>query len=375
MHTLPPLPTPRNNTAPAASLRRRLAALLLLVAVLGLHVWLLNGGPQRLGAPAQTAIPKPRGHISITLRQPPAAATAAEPAAAASPEAATAATGAVQAAPTTLAFATLATPAAPAAPAFPAAPAIPAAPGTATPTDAGADADTNNTTTTPDANLRPVPTYATRAPPPATLHYTLQRGVQVAPARLVWDTDGNHYALTLAAEGDRGSLMQGLGAVSRGSFDSAGIAPERFVNRRRGRDQRAVNFARDGGQLRFSAQTQEAALQPGMQDRVSWMLQLAAVLEANPVLAEPGIRIAMWVAGTRGAPQVWDFEVQPSAAEAGQPPGLLHLRRDAQRPHDLQVDAWLDPARHHLPWRVRLSAPPGGWASDLRLATAAETRP
>ena len=231
----------------------------------------------------------------------------------------------------------------------------------------------------PDADAPPVPTYATRAPPPATLSYTLQRGARLATARLVWDTDGSSYALTLAADrdanGDAGGPLQGLGAASRGRFDPAGLAPERFVNRRRGRDQRAINFLRGDGQVSFSAQTQAAVLQPGMQDRLSWMLQLAAVLEANPTLADPGKRVVLWVAGTRGAPQVWDFEVQTDSPEAGQPPGLVHLRRSAQRPHDLQVDAWLDPARHHLPWRVRLAAPPGDWASDLRLTTLPVNRP
>jgi hypothetical protein len=32
----------------------------------------------------------------------------------------------------------------------------------------------------------------------------------------------------------------------------------------------------------------------------------------------------------------------------------VHLHRDAHRPYDTRVDVWLDPARHHLPVRLRV---------------------
>jgi hypothetical protein len=45
----------------------------------------------------------------------------------------------------------------------------------------------------------------------------------------------------------------------------------------------------------------------------------------------------------------------------------LHLQRRAPQPYALQVDVWLDPARQHLPVRLRQSLPPGGWATEWRL--------
>ena len=50
-------------------------------------------------------------------------------------------------------------------------------------------------------------------------------------------------------------------------------------------------------------------------------------------------------------------------------PDALHLRRLPSRPYDPRVDAWLDPARHHLPVRLRFQAPGSGTEFTLRQQT------
>jgi len=52
---------------------------------------------------------------------------------------------------------------------------------------------------------------------------------------------------------------------------------------------------------------------------------------------------------------------------AGPVTDALHLRRESRRPYDMQVDVWLDPARGHLPVRVRLALPPAGGATEFML--------
>ena len=74
-----------------------------------------------------------------------------------------------------------------------------------------------------------------------------------------------------------------------------------------GREQRAVNFQHEAGRITFSGPQLQLPLLPGAQDRLSWMLQLPAVLEAEPALRVPGSEVLIFVAGTRGDGQVWTF--------------------------------------------------------------------
>jgi hypothetical protein len=132
-----------------------------------------------------------------------------------------------------------------------------------------------------------------------------------------------------------------------------------------------VNFQHEAGRITFSGPQLQYPLLPGAQDRLSWMLQLPAVLEAEPSLREPGSEVLIFVAGTRGDGQVWTFTVQGRQdlqAPDGPVAGTLHLRRPATRPYDTQVDVWLDPARHHLPAQVLMQFPPAAgstvWALE-----------
>jgi hypothetical protein len=47
--------------------------------------------------------------------------------------------------------------------------------------------------------------------------------------------------------------------------------------------------------------------------------------------------------------------------------GALHLRREPQRPWDSRVDVWLDPARHHLPVRLRMRQGPNAPMTEFDL--------
>ena len=264
----------------------------------------------------------------------------------------------------------------------------PAAPGLASPTaprTSGAqtapatlrtDADAGSSLATLEAGSAEPPRYATRVPPAARLVYAFRRGPGAGVGELVWRLDGDRYELALrggAGRSEGPGVDEVLGWTSRGSVDASGVAPERFVARRHGRDLLAVNFQRqhaEGARITFSGPSVQLPLPPGVQDRVSWMLQLAAILEADPALGTEGRSVAMWAVGPRGDAQVWSFVVQDRGAIEW--PGqrvaeAVHLLREPLRPYDLRVEVWLDPAHHHLPVRVRLQAPPGGPASEFLL--------
>jgi hypothetical protein len=152
--------------------------------------------------------------------------------------------------------------------------------------------------------------------------------------------------------------------------DDAGLAPLRYAESRRGRELRAANFQRDSGRVTFSGPQLEYPLVPGMQDRLSWLIQLPAVLQANPALAQPGEQVQLAVVGTRGDTEVWTFTVQsrgPLALPEGSVPDAVHLLREPRRPYDTQVQVWLDPARQHLPVQAWLRVRATGEGTELRL--------
>jgi hypothetical protein len=216
-----------------------------------------------------------------------------------------------------------------------------------------------------------LPVYATRLPAAGRWRYQLQRGVAAGEADLSWApaADGR---FELRLEG-RIAGVTVLDWVSQGAVDAHGLAPERFAIRRRGRDHQAANFQRDAGKITFSGPTYELPLLPGVQDRLGWLLQLPAVIEAAPERFGPGSRVVLMVVGARGGADVWSFNVIGTDPVADTP--ALKLLREARRPRDTQVEIWLDPARGHLPLRARMSQPDGGPPLELQLDTGASTGP
>jgi len=216
-----------------------------------------------------------------------------------------------------------------------------------------------------------VPVYATRLPASTRLQYQLQRGAVSGSGLLVWQRQGDAYELSLEGE------LQGMpvvGLISRGAIDADGVAPLRLADRRRSRELRAANFQREAQRISFSGPQLEYPLVAGAQDRLSWMIQLPAIVEANPSLARTGARVTLFVVGTRGDAAAWHFEVQGRQAlelPAGDVAHALHLLREAQRPYDTRVEVWLDPAQQHLPVRAVLSTVPGGPPLEFRLLKAA----
>jgi Protein of unknown function (DUF3108) len=214
-----------------------------------------------------------------------------------------------------------------------------------------------------DATAAPPPVYATRAPAAATLRYETRRNQRTGSAELTWLPSADGWRLALAGTG--------MGMASQGGFDAAGLAPLRHVELRRGREARAANFQRDSGRITFSGPSVEHPLLPGTQDRLSWLVQLPAVLNADAALAEPGTELRLAVAGVRGDAEVWVFTVLPPAdldLPAGPVRGAIHLKREPRRAWDTEVQVWLDPAREHLPVQLWLRLRANGEGTEFRLA-------
>lgn len=221
----------------------------------------------------------------------------------------------------------------------------------------------------------PPPLYATRLPGPAQLRYALSYNGQAGEATLTWRHDGERYSLVLDGAGVVRPLVV---QSSEGGFDAAGLAPERFVDRRRGARQQAANFLRDRGRIGFSGVAADQPAWPGAQDRLSWLAQLAAIRAAG----EGGAEIRLFVVDARGHAGSWRLQRQADEPVAS-PSGLVQAevwRRDPPRPDGLRVEAWLDPGLGHWPVVLRFTAPRSGdvfalhlLASPQRPAPAAPT--
>lgn len=191
---------------------------------------------------------------------------------------------------------------------------------------------------------------------PASWRFRLRQGGQDGEALLEWrPLESGSYSLRLTRRvGERTPpALESLGRTG-----SAGLAPERFALQRGGQDRQAINFDNAGRRVSFSASTVQLDLPERTQDRLSWWLQLAALVQAAPA---PGGRRRVWVAGLRGELREWTFEAvdaEPAEANAVDVAGpRLHLRRQSLGPHDPGIELWLDPARGYWPVRLRQGDP------------------
>ena len=225
-----------------------------------------------------------------------------------------------------------------------------------------------NTLASPaQAPTESVPLYATRFAPPSLLSYELRRGEALGTASLSWQPSDQTYEARL----DRALPGRPLQSwVSQGGFDAAGLAPLRQTDERRGRAQRATNFQREAGKLSFSSSAAELPLPPGVQDRLSWMLQLGAIIEADPQAFPPGQTVQLPVAFGQGRMDIWHFAVQAREAlelPAGQVDSALRVERLTEALYEPRIEVWLDPQRNHLPVRMRWSRSTGDPGLELNL--------
>jgi hypothetical protein len=212
----------------------------------------------------------------------------------------------------------------------------------------------------------PVPVYRTVLPPPFKLRYQLNRGFFSGTGDLSWKPAGDHYEARL-----EGSLagMNLLTQVSSGLIDEHGLAPLRYTDTRSRRGTAAANFQRDKGKITYSGPQVEFPLVPGAQDRVSWMVQIGAILNAQPQLAAPDTNRTMRPSGAAGDADVWVFRyvgTENLRSDVGSW-RTVKFTREPRKAYDRSVEVWLAPSRQHLPVRARFTANAGGDAFELLL--------
>lgn len=207
-----------------------------------------------------------------------------------------------------------------------------------------------------------VPAAETPAPAPATvvpgslrIKYNLFGEVRQLPytanAELLWAHDGESYDAQLEISAlFLGSRRQ----TSRGQLTPQGLKPKRFGDKVR--SEVAAHFEYDKGKVIFSANTPEAALQPGAQDQLSIFVQIASLIAAEPQRYPSGTAIEMQAVGPRES-DVWRFVVD-GPEHLNLPGGeqdTLKITRPRRQPSDLMVELWLAPTLGYLPVRIKLT--------------------
>ncbi|MGJ7581214.1 DUF3108 domain-containing protein [Variovorax sp. RHLX14] len=215
----------------------------------------------------------------------------------------------------------------------------------------------------------PPPVYPTRIARSFSLLYQMQRGGISGSGEFSWKRNGDSYESHL-----KGSIagFTVLNWASSGGFDASGVAPARYLESRIGKSDREAVFRRDASVVDFSGVSPDIPLLPGTQDRLSWMVQLPAILSADPTRAKLGARVGMYVVGVRGHGETWTFEsAGPESIKT--PSGTIRavkLIRELHKPEDTQAEVWVDPSRQYLPVRIRLATPPFDAPLELNLAGA-----
>ena len=211
-----------------------------------------------------------------------------------------------------------------------------------------------------------VPVYRTQVPPSLGLQYSVWRGARLGAAELVWRVSEAAYNLRLDARLDGVPLLT---QISQGRIDDAGLAPSRFTEQRTRGGVRAANFQREKNKITFSGPSTEYPLLPGSQDHLSWFLQLAAVISAAPERMASGSSVVFHVVSAGGDASVWVFRFVhfETLVTAEGSVRTAKFSREARHLYDTEVDAWLDPARHHVPVKLRWKRTPESNALEFEL--------
>lgn len=188
-------------------------------------------------------------------------------------------------------------------------------------------------------------------------------------SELLWRHDGHEYEVMLQVSAPS---MPVRTQISSGAITADGLAPKRFSDRSRG--EQATHFDRDGGRVVFSSNAPEQLLMAGTQDRLSVMMQIAALVGGDPAKFGPGSTIAIPTATTRDA-QEWLFAVDGDESltlpAAGAPVSIatLKLTRHPRRDFDQRIELWLARGMAYVPVRVRLTNANGDWTDQQWLGT------
>ena len=203
-------------------------------------------------------------------------------------------------------------------------------------------------------------------PPSMRMAYDFE-GIISSPytgkAELVWQRDGDAYVTQLFIR-KFGLDLQVW--TSKGTVTAQGLTPNTFVSKRIGSSEISAQFLRPQGQIKFSAETPDAVLEPGAQDQLSVFMQLAGLLAAEPKQWATGKTITFQAIGDRYAEE-WTFEASAQESvklASGTVPATKFTHAPtAERSQKLEL--WYGASAGYLPLRIRITESNGDFLDLL----------
>jgi hypothetical protein len=164
--------------------------------------------------------------------------------------------------------------------------------------------------------------------------------------------DEGRYELRLATTAVGITVLE---LVSQGYLRPFGLAPDRYVETRTRRGAESAHFDWEGRRITFSGRPHERALAEGIQDRVSFQIQLMLLGQAQPEWFDEGRQIVIWMAG-RDDLLAYRFR-SAGRDQAATGIGVLDAVRLERlvAPGEARIDVWLVPRLGWLPVRLRFT--------------------
>ena len=186
-----------------------------------------------------------------------------------------------------------------------------------------------------------------------------------ARAELLWLQDGSTYDARLEVNA---FLLGARIQTSTGRLTAEGLEPKRFADKFR--SEVAAHFERDKRLVTFSANTPQVPLLAGMQDQLSVVMQLSAMIAGAPAQYPSGTAITFDTIGPRSS-EKWMLIV--GEEEKLLLPGgellALKLTRKPRSEYDQTLELWLAPQLAYLPARIKLTEKDGDYADQVWRAT------
>ena len=186
-----------------------------------------------------------------------------------------------------------------------------------------------------------------------------------ARAELLWLQDGSNYDARLEVSA---FLLGARIQTSTGRLTAEGLEPKRFADKFR--SEVAAHFERDKRLVTFSANTPQVPIVAGMQDQLSVVMQLSAMIAGAPEQFPSGTAIAFNTIGPRSG-ESWVLTVgdEEKLALPGGEVTALKLTRKPRGEYDQTLELWLAPQLAYLPARIKLTEKNGDYADQVWRAT------
>jgi hypothetical protein len=189
-------------------------------------------------------------------------------------------------------------------------------------------------------------------------------------AEFSWQQDGQRYDSKLEV----GAFLLGSRSqTSQGTLGAEGLMPQRFGDKYR--SEVASHFQRDKGVISFSTNAPEVPLLKGAQDRLSVVMQIAALLSAEPDRYPVGTMLSFQTVATRDA-EVWLFLVEKFEnlqLPYGDVP-TIKINRKPRKEFDQAIELWFAPSIDYLPVRLRVTNANGDFV-DQQLRKVERPKP